>query len=383
MSHYLENGRIVGWGPTVQEINHLSNLFDEISHIGCLHTTKAPASSLPYESPKIRFIPLPPAGGKRLMDKAEILLRIPHYIRTIRKEMPDADVIHVRCPANISMIAILLLAFTNITAKRWVKYAGNWKPPQGGGDPWSYRFQRWFLRHGFHRGLVTMNGEWPGEPEFVHAFPNPCLTTEELVRAKEIVSQKRLSDPIRIVFAGRLEEEKGVGRCLEVLQQLKKRNVNAILDLVGDGPAAESFQKMSESLGVSDSTRFHGWIPRTELASIYSEGHIFLFPSSCSEGWPKVLSEAMGYGVVPIASNISSIPYHLQQFRCGMFFKPDDINGFVSAIISYHENPELWRDHSFNGSQAAEFFTYENYLTKVSNLLKLNHQEAVAIPRTI
>ena len=91
----------------------------------------------------------------------------------------------------------------------------------------------------------------------------------------------------------------------------------------------------------------------------------------------------MGYGVVPIASNISSIPYHLQQFRCGMFFKPDDIEGFVSAVISYKENPELWRDHSFNGSQAAEFFTYENYLSKVSNLLKLNHQDAIVLPRTV
>ena len=70
-----------------------------------------------------------------------------------------------------------------------------------------------------------------------------------MIRAKEIVSQKRLSDPIRIVFAGRLEEEKGVGRCLEILSRLKKRNVKAILDLVGDGPSAESFQKMAESLG--------------------------------------------------------------------------------------------------------------------------------------
>jgi len=27
-----------------------------------------------------------------------------------------------------------------------------------------------------------------------------------------------------------------------------------------------------------------------------------------------------------------------------MFFKPDDLEAFVSAIISYQENPELWRD---------------------------------------
>jgi len=381
MAHYMQDGCIVGWGPTVQEINHLANLFDKIVHIGCFHAGTPPAAWLPYNSPKIQFVPVPAAGGERLRDKAQILFLTPKYIRTIRKEMRNADVIHVRCPANISLIAILLLSISSQKGKRWVKYAGNWKPEKP--EAYSYRFQRWFLRRGIHRGVVTVNGNWPEDAEFVHAFPNPCLTNEELVRAKEIVSQKRISDPIRIVFAGRLEEEKGVGRCLEILQRLKKRNVNAILDLVGDGPAAESFQKIAESLGVSDSTRFHGWLPRTQLASIYSTGHIFLFPSTCSEGWPKVISEAMGYGVVPIASDISSIPYHLQQFRCGMFLKPDDIEGFVSAIISYQENPELWRTHSFNGSQAAEFFTYENYLSKVSNLLKLDHQKAIVVPRTV
>ncbi|MCI0615110.1 glycosyltransferase [bacterium] len=380
--HFMKDNQIVGWAATVREIDALSHLFDQVIHVAPLHVNEKPhASVAPYESPKVQLKPVRPSGGNTIGAKFRSLFSIPEYLKAIRSEVRDAKVVHVRCPANISLLAIIFLAFIREPRIRWFKYAGNWKPEDG--ESLSYRIQRWFLRRGIHRGVVTVNGNWPGEPEFVHAFPNPCLTTEELVRAKTIVSQKRISDPIRIVFAGRLEEEKGVGRCLEILSRLKKRNVNAILDLVGDGPAAESFQNLAESLGVSDATKFHGWIPRAQLASIYSTGHIFLFPSSCSEGWPKVLSEAMGYGVVPIASNISSIPYHLQQFRCGMFFKPDDLEGFVSAIISYQENPELWCDHSFNGSQAAEFFTYENYLTKVSSLLKLNHQEAIVLPRTV
>jgi glycosyltransferase involved in cell wall biosynthesis len=380
--HYMKDNQIVGWAATVKEIDALSHLFDQVIHVAPLHLNeKSHASVAPYESPKIHLKAVAPSGGNSIGAKFRSLFSIPQYLKAIRSELRGAKVVHVRCPANISLLAIVFLAFVREPGIRWFKYAGNWNPENG--ESLSYKFQRWFLRRGIPGGVVTVNGSWPDQPDFVHAFPNPCLTSEELTLAKEIGSQKRISEPIRLVFAGRLEEEKGVGRCIEILSRLKKRNITATLDLVGDGPAAESFQKLAESLGVSDATRFHGWIPRSQLASIYSLGHIFLFPSSCSEGWPKVLSEAMGYGVVPVASNISSIPYHLQQFRCGMFFKPDDIEGFVSAIISYKENPELWRDHSFNGSQAAEFFTYENYLSKVSNLLKLNHHEAIVLPRTV
>ncbi len=381
MSHYTQDGCIVGWGPTVQEINHLSNLFDEVFHIGCLHPGTAPASSLPYDSPKIHFVPVPAAGGARLRDKAQILFLAPHYVRIIRREMRDADVIHVRCPANISLIAILLLALSSKAARRWIKYAGNWKPQQG--EPWSYRFQRWLLRHGFHRGVVTVNGNWQNEPEFINSFPNPCLTSEELVRAKEIVSKKRLSDPIRLVYAGRVDDEKGVGRCLRILCVLRKNNVAALLDVVGDGPKRGIFVNMAQSLGIAEAVRFHGWLPRPQLPFIYAEGHVLLFPSVSSEGWPKVLSEAMAYGMVPVASNISSIPHYFEMYHCGVALSPDDIEGFAAAITSYRNDPEKWREQSINGMKAAHFFSYDTYLVKVAELLQLNPQEPVSFSNEV
>jgi glycosyltransferase involved in cell wall biosynthesis len=227
------------------------------------------------------------------------------------------------------------------------------------------------LRSGIHHGLVTVNGNWPGEPEFVHSFRNPCLTAEELVRAKEIVLTKRLTDPIRLIYAGNVGESKGVGRCLKILDILHKKNIAAFLDVVGDGPERKAFENLAETLGVANAVRFHGWLPRTQLPLIYAEGHVLLFPS-LSEGWPKVISEAMAYGMVPVASNISSIPHYLEMYQCGVALAPDDLEGFAAAITDYRNNPEKWREHSLNGMKAAHFFTYENYLVKVAELLKLN-----------
>ena len=370
MSHYIKDGRVFGWGPTVQEINHLSKLFDSVRHIAFLHPEQAPASSLPYESKNIYLVPMSPSGGKRWYNKFKILFLAPKYVWTIHKEMKNADVVHLRCPANITLLALLYLSFSKNSAKRWIKYAGNWKPDQK--EAWSYTAQRWLSRRGFHCGVVTVNGNWEGEPEFIHSFPNPCLDKNELDSAKEIGIRKEIADPIQLMYSGRLDEEKGVGRCLQILSILKKRNISARLDVVGDGALRKSFEGMARSLNVDDIVNFYGWLPRTKLPEIYAKGHIFLFPSSSSEGWPKVLSESMAYGMVPIAGRISSIPQYLEMFGCGAVLDPLDIEGFADAICGYRNDPEKWRVQSRKGISSASLFSYENYLKKVTELLQLN-----------
>jgi glycosyltransferase involved in cell wall biosynthesis len=219
---------------------------------------------------------------------------------------------------------------------------------------------------------VTVNGSWPEDPDFVHAFPNPCLTHDEIDSAKDITMNKKISDPVQLMYAGRLDEEKGVGRCLEIVSLLKQKNVPVRLEIVGDGPRRNYFETMAESLGLKDLVQFHGWLPRPKLPELYSKGHIFLFPSSSSEGWPKVLSEAMAYGMVPVTSRISSIPQVLTSIGAGVALDPYDVQGFVNAIVDFRDDPEKWELHSKNGIQSASLFSYENYLKRVSDILKLN-----------
>ncbi|RMH12405.1 MAG: capsular biosynthesis protein, partial [Gammaproteobacteria bacterium] len=43
--HYLRNGQIVGWGPTITEINHLTEIFEEIWHVAVFKEEPAPPSA--------------------------------------------------------------------------------------------------------------------------------------------------------------------------------------------------------------------------------------------------------------------------------------------------------------------------------------------------
>lgn len=358
---------MVGWGPTVREIDYLSGLFDEVVHVAPLHTG-APESAIAYESSRVRFRPVPPAGGERLIDKLSILVRAPVYLRTILKELRGADVIHVRCPANISLLAVLMLAILRGPRLRWVKYAGNWRP--AGEEAWSYKFQRWLLNKGLHRGVVTINGRWPAQPPHVHSFLNPCLTEQEIREAQASAGGKEINTPLRLIYVGRLERAKGVDKILRVLADLKQRGLSATLDLVGDGPERVEFEELAATLEVNALTTYHGWLPRARLAPLYAQAHIIILPSS-SEGWPKVLSEAMAYGVVPIASRVSSIPQYLKRFGTGRTCAPDDIEGFAGAVVDYVLHPQRWKEESRNGAKAAQSFSYSNYLEAVRNLLEI------------
>lgn len=374
-AHYRAGDTWLGWGPTVRELDHLAALFDEVVHVAPLHPGRPPGGAIPYRAANLRLRPVAPAGGPRFTDKLKILKQYPAYARVLWEEMRQADVVHVRCPANLSIVALALLTLRRHPEKRWLKYAGNWQPYEG--EPWSYALQRWWLRTGRAGGVVTVNGAWPDQPAHVHSFLNPCLTEEELREGRSVAAEKQLGSPLRMLYVGRLERAKGVGRALKITGKLRQQGVAAVLDLVGDGPERAELEAQAEASGVRDGVTFHGWVPRGALDAFYARAHLLLFPSTCSEGWPKVLSEGMAYGVVPVAGRVSSIPQYLERFGTGGAYDPEDLDAFVRAAAWYASHPEVWKEQARQGVAAAASFGYPHYLEAVRRLL---HLEAGSVP---
>lgn len=364
-AHYLRDGQLVGWGPTVKEINWLARAFDSVTHVACFHPGPAPESALPYDTDRVRFVATPPSGGLTLRDKLRVILCAPQYLTAIRKSLPEADVIQVRCPGSIALYAIVVLRWVPRKQRR-IKYAGNWG--ETGRMPISFVFQRWWLRKGFSRGPVTINGRWPDQPDHVFSFDNPSLSLQDIRDARSLGIDKQLGKPIRFVFAGRTEKAKGLGVALEILKGLLPHFQDVYLDVLGDSPERTGFERVSAGLGLTQKVRFHGWVPHNRVRDFLVQAHFILLPSAASEGWPKVLSEAMSYGAVPIASNVSAIPQILEETGAGVALPPTDIAGFVRAIVEMVEDPVKWKKMSRAGMDAAPRFTYERYLIALDGM---------------
>ena len=364
--HFRQGNAIVGWGATVREIGYLARIFDSVCHIAPLHSGEPPANCLQYESPSVEFRPVAAAGGESLRDKLSILRSYPQYASIIGSELPKADVVHVRCPSNIGLLALAQLKMKATSAQLWVKYAGAWNGYPG--EPLSYKLQRQWLLRSPGRAVVTVNGTWPAQPDHVRSFYNPCLTEAEIAEAADLERPNAELRPARLLFAGRLDADKGFPVFLQILRRMRDEGHEVRAEVVGDGPERARYEQQAVLDGTAESISFAGWRTREQMNEYYGRADFIVLPSR-AEGWPKVLAEAMAYGAIPLASRVGSIAQYLSEFRTGRSLPELDPAPYCAAIAEYLADPALWRAESARARAAARRFTYDAYLKDVEALL--------------
>jgi glycosyltransferase involved in cell wall biosynthesis len=105
------------------------------------------------------------------------------------------------------------------------------------------------------------------------------------------------SSPIRIAWAGRVAEAKGLGRLLDTLLALP----DARLVMLGSGPARQRVEAAAGRLGVGDRIEWRGYVAdRGAYLDALAEADVLLHPSP-AEGFPKVVLDAMAVGL-PVAA---------------------------------------------------------------------------------
>ena len=355
--HYkTKDGIIVGWSPTVNEINHLLEVFDEIFHIAMLHNGKPPPSVMPYISDKIKFIPIPTVGGTTILSKLKIIWNAPQILRTVSRTLRQVDYFQVRTPTGIGVFLIPYLSLF-VNKKGWFKYAGNWNQKN---PPLGYILQRWMLKQ--QKRKVTINGKWKNQPKQCLSFENPCLTLEDLKIGQEVIQNKTINEKLSFCFVGRLEKDKGVERIIEAFKALSKNDKSKInqIHLVGNGKDLEYFKNLSQDCNIS--FKYHGFLSRTEVFEIYSSSHFFLLPTTASEGFPKVIAEALNFGCIPIVSNISSIGQYIEHNENGLLIEnvnSENVLKAVQVVLNLSESD--YKRLLENRKSIVQKFTFSHY----------------------
>ncbi|MEZ4517533.1 MAG: glycosyltransferase family 4 protein [Chloroflexota bacterium] len=157
-----------------------------------------------------------------------------------------------------------------------------------------------------------------------------------------------------------------MGRVLEIARYLNEWGIPYRLQLLGNGSNRPRYEQYVMDNDLHD-VIFHGWVPRDTIGQYYAESHFVLLPSQ-SEGWPKVLSEGMAYGVVPIAGAVSGIPRFMEETGVGVALPYTDTEGMAAAIAGYARDPERWQAASSAGLRAAHRFSYTAYQQAVADL---------------
>jgi glycogen(starch) synthase len=99
--------------------------------------------------------------------------------------------------------------------------------------------------------------------------------------------------PFRVMFAGRIEENKGVFDILSIAEKLPKGKFE--FTICGDGSALAELRREIESRGLRGIVETFGKLKRPELLAQYLAAHVVIVPtrSTFEEGFAMVVAEAL------------------------------------------------------------------------------------------
>lgn len=357
-----DNDGVYAFGPVVKELEELS-CFKTIVWIGFNRSNAVANKSLVKLSQEnIKLILLPSSGGKTALSKLYIILLYPLYFFILLKEVYNSKCIHVRAPSNPGVIA-MLLSKTFFTKKFWFKYAGDWI---GKASPF-YMLQRKMLMQLSGNSVVTVNGNWANQPKHIIGFENPCLDNSDRVFGEKICKEKELNQSINYCFVGGMNTNKGVDKIIKALEEICVHENFGTFHFVGGGELLETVKNQAGL--ISDKIICYDFLPKQEISKIYKECHFIVLPSK-SEGFPKVIGEAMNYGCVPIVSDVSCIGQYIEHYKNGFLINPITTQELqTNVLLSLNMSNDLYKRMVHDNYMLSEKFTYSYYQHRIVNTI--------------
>lgn len=155
---------------------------------------------------------------------------------------------------------------------------------------------------------------------------------------------------------------------LEALPAVLDRHPGTTLVLTGrPGPQDEHLDARARQLGIADSVRRLGRIPRDHLDALFTAAAVLVFPSTY-EGFGLPLLEAMVHGLPIVASRASAIPEVVQ--GSGVLVDPHDATAWAAAVDRVLADPGERSALSAAASEGATRFGWDRTTSVVADLYR-------------
>jgi predicted SAM-dependent methyltransferase len=141
----------------------------------------------------------------------------------------------------------------------------------------------------------------------------------------------------RLLYTGQVVEHKGVHTAIEALARLRSAGgqTGATLTIVGAAPYPAYHERLKQQvadLGLEPYVRWSGMVPRSDLAAIYAEHDVLVFPSVWDEPFSITVLEAMSAGLAVVASATGGTPELIVEGETGLLYPPSDSAACAAAL---------------------------------------------------
>ncbi len=179
-------------------------------------------------------------------------------------------------------------------------------------------------------GVRYLEGVLPSDCELVQGYYLvPGADSRE-------IRQSAPAGALRIMFAGRIQDGKGIREMLDVCCELDERGVSWRLDLIGDGSLSDWVVAEASRRGLRGAVEVSGWLPHEDVVLRLHESDVFLYLSR-EDVWAVAVVEALQAGVpVVVADTVGAAELVVPGFNG--YVVDSDGAGAADVLAG------LWRD---------------------------------------
>ena len=315
------------------QVAAFAELFDETILLVPSYSGTNRLGEIPLRGARLRVVPLAPPFGSGLARKLLFPVWFMCAAPTIMKEFFKADAVHAPIPGDVGTVGMLLTwAFRK---PLFVRHCGNWLCPATLAE----KFWRWFMEtFAGGRNLMLATGGTAEPPSIKNPNVRWIFSTSLTQQELQVYAGERTypsTGPVRLIIVARQEIAKGAATVIQSLPLLAKRFPQMSFDIVGEGSAIPALQQLARESGVQEQVHFSGKLNHDQVMQRLRDAHLFVFPTTSSDGFPKAVLEALAGGLPVVATRVSVLPRLLGN-GCGVLVEatPQDVARGIEQALS-------------------------------------------------
>ncbi len=156
---------------------------------------------------------------------------------------------------------------------------------------------------------------------------------------RTVILKKVIQLPIKLVFVGRIQPQKGVHILIKAVQQFTKESIT--LDIFGREENSPYYRDCVAESAKTNNISVKGFLNNVDVTETLSKYDMFCLPSLFSEMSPLVIQEAFASGLPVLASKVYGNMEQVQHGKNGLLFDFNSLESLTEQLNSLVTDSEL------------------------------------------